>query len=122
LDSVVQYEGIYFSKDHIRKVILGQTDDEIEEMKKQIRKEALNNDELPDPDEAGDAEGGGAGGDLGGAGGDLGGGDADFADLEDEGAPPPSGPAGAATALGPDDEFDDDEDVDDDDEEPETRT
>lgn len=110
--------GKYFSTEYIRRRIFKQTDEEIETIKDQIRKEALTNDELPDAERDGALDGGGGGGGLGGeGGGDFGG---DFDDGEfggefddglngEEGAADLVGePEGAALDLGPDDEFEDD--------------
>jgi len=106
LEVIDKYVGTYFSKEWVRKEVLGQTDDEIEEMKRQIRAEAMNNDSLPNIEDV-DSEGGAGGFDTGGgfeAGGDLG---ADDFDPEDGlgGAETPLGnPEGAASELGPDEE------------------
>jgi len=68
--------GTYFSKEFVRKNILKQNEQEIEEIKHQIRQEALYRDSLPDPETDVGGEGGGA--DTAGFEGDLG-------DLEGEG-------------------------------------
>jgi hypothetical protein len=116
LDAVSEYEGVYFSKEYIRKKILGQKEQEIEEIKDQIRKESLNNDELPDAER--DGAMGGGGGDLGGLGGGGGGapggleGEEEFdTDLPDDGLGGDTGsaqvlgdPEGASTELGADSE------------------
>ena len=96
--------GTYFSKEYIRKEILMQNEEEIKEIKHQIRTEAMYKDGLPDPE--GDLEGGGEGGFEG----DLG--DLDGEGLEGEDAF--GDPDGAALELGADgDEFDDIEGFDD---------
>jgi len=91
--------GTYFSKEYVRKHILMQTEEEIEEIKHQIRQEALYRDSLPDPE--GDVGGeGGAAGDTAGFEGDLEG---------EEGAEGEEGfedPEGAALDLGADGEED----------------
>lgn len=109
------YVGKYFSREYCRKRILQQSEEEIKEIKHQIRSEALNKDGLPSPSETvdGDGEGGGASGDIGDFNGDLGLGTEGGEDIE----APLGDPEGASTALGPDD---DNEDLDlpsDDDEE-----
>lgn len=113
LNAVEPHVGVYFSKEYIRKEVLKMTEEQIEEIKHQIRSEALDNDALPDPDEAETGEGGGDegfSGDLGGGGddGDL----DDFEDEEDFGEP-----EGAATELGPEDEEGEEELPDEDEEE-----
>lgn len=106
LNAAKDHIGIFFSKDYVRKHILHQTEDEISEIKAQIRKEALTNDSLPQLDQEGG--GGFGGGAPSGGGGDFGGdfgGDTDF-DLD--GDPEAAGdeqlgePDGAATTLGAD--------------------
>lgn len=98
----------FFSREYIRKNILKQTDEEIEEIKAQMRQEHLNNDELFRKLEGGagaddftndDFGGGGTGalGDMDFGGDDLGG---------DEGEIELGEPAGAATDIG--DELDTD--------------
>lgn len=125
LASVEAYVGTYFSKEYVRKKILRQNDEEIKEIKNQIRHESLTRDSLPDAE----AEGamGGEGGGGGGAGGipgpdvgiepegeDLG----DFEGVEGEGDFALGDPEGAATDLGAEGEeeteFEDDDFADDD--------
>jgi hypothetical protein len=105
LNSASEHIGTYYSKEYVRKHILHQTEEEIREIKDQIRAEALNNDGLPNPerdDVEGFGGGEGGGGAEGGFEGDLGldseggefGGDEFGDDLGD--------PEGAATELGAD--------------------
>ena len=91
----------FYSKEYIRREILKQTEEEINQIKNQIRKEALNNDALPNAEEDGAiGDGGGAipGGDVGldGSLGDDLGGEDDETFVGD--------PEGAATELGPEGE------------------
>lgn len=118
LESVQSYVGEYYSKEWVRKNILQQSEEEIKQMKEEIRSEALDNDQLPNPErDVGDMAPG-FGGEFGGGGGlppdgggfrgedEFGGPGSEFgADEFESNADIPLGaPEGAATALGPQDE------------------
>lgn len=106
LNAINDHVGVYFSKEYVRKFVLKQTEDQIQEIKHQIRSEALDHDALPDLEGEGE-EGEGFEGDLGG------GADGDVDDFDDEEF---GDPEGASTELGPDDEFSDDENSEEEDE------
>ena len=110
LNSASEHIGTYYSKEYVRKHILRQTEEEIREIKDQIRAEALNNDGLPNPERDdvegfGGEAGGGGGGAEGGFEGDLG---LDGEGGEDFGADEFGDPEGAATELGAEAEGDED--------------
>lgn len=110
--------NMFFSKEYVRREILKQTEAEIKEIKNQIRKEALNNDALPNAEADGAIEGDGAGGIPGGDVGLDGGLEGDFDDFEGEDDETFVGdPEGAATELGPEDDIDLETDEEFDDEE-----
>jgi len=107
LNEAKEHQGTYFSKEYIRRHILHQSEEQIKEIKHQIRGEALNNDGLPNPDDADLEGGGGPGPEGGGFEGDLG--DPGMGeDLPDENEVPLDDPEGAATELGADAETDTD--------------
>ena len=116
LNAVTDHIGVFYSREWVRKHILKQTEEDIKEIKNQIRAEAVNHDSLPIPGEVTDGLGGGpvgGGGDMGGdMGGDLNVGDDAPTDLGDDDIAL-SDPDGAPTSLGPDDDLDSVEEPDD---------
>ena len=119
LSEIEPYVGKYFSDEYVRRHVLRQSEDEIEEIKKQIRAEHITNLGLPNPNED-TSEGGGrfdGGGDFEGGEGDF---EGDFGDEfgeepgEEFGEEPEIGePEGSSTSLGinntEDDDFDEEE-------------
>lgn len=99
LNEALDHVGVFFSREYVRKRILNQSEEEIEEIKRQIRAEAIDHDELPDPSDIVGATGGAEDGDFGG---DLGG------PIGGEAEPGFGDPEGAATELGADDLGDED--------------
>lgn len=128
LNAAADHIGTYFSKEYVRRHILQQTEEDIRQIKQEIRAEHMSNDGLPNPEEdgvegfGGSPEGGGAGGFEGDLGMDSEGGEEGF-DETDFGDP-----EGASTELGADEDlsdgdFEDDEEefTDEDEPEPEVR-
>lgn len=96
----------FFSKEYIRREILKQTEEEIKMIKNQKAKEYLNNDSLPNAEEDGAIPGG----ESGAVPGPDAGFPSEFSDEEIGDEETFVGdPEGAATALGPEGEFDDQE-------------
>jgi hypothetical protein len=117
LNAVKDHIGVYFSREWARKHILKQSEEDIKEIKNQIRAEAVNHDALPIPGDVTDGMGGEFGGGEGGGGmgGDLNVGAEAPEGLGDDGEISLEDPAGAPTSLGPDDDLGEpDEDLDDD--------
>ena len=101
LNAASDHIGTYFSKDYVRRHILQQTEEDIRQIKQEIRAEAATNDGLPNPEEDGVEGFGGAPqegpGPEGGFEGDLG---LDSGGGEGEFEPDFGEPEGAATELG----------------------